>query len=384
MKVCIVSHSSDTRGAERMLLQMVDGLNVKGVECSVLLPGDGPLKDELSIRQVPYAIFPYRWWAASGPNLWRRLKDIARMHVLPRVVSQLRRWDVNVVLTNTSVVPVGAMAACVLRRPHVWYVHEFGREDHNLSFSLGFRWTSKLIGRLSTLIIVNSRAVEKYYSRYIPSEKIRMIYCGVESASSRHVHCKSHSDYRLPQLVLVGSYHPGKGQRVAIRAIKQLMEHQLRAKLVLIGSASDPGYLSELKAAVSEDHLDEFVSFVGYMDDPAPIVAEADVVLTCSRSEAFGLATVEGMKLGKPVVGARAGATPELIKDGFNGFLYTLDDPSDLAAKIRCLLENPDLAKRMGENGRRWADETFSAEKYANAILQVLIDATTRGGSHAA
>lgn len=384
MKVCIVSHSSDIRGAERMLLRMVDGFMARGVECSVLLPGDGPLKEQLATRLVPYAIYPYRWWAASGPNLRRRLKDIARLHVLPRVVSQLRRWDVDVVLTNTSVVPVGALAAYVLRRPHVWYIHEFGREDHNLSFSLGLRWTSRLIGRLSTLVLVNSRAVEKYYSRYIPKEKIRMIYCGVESAARDHIHSKSNSDRPLPQLVLVGSYHPGKGQLIAIRALKQLLDQQLRAKLVLIGYPSDPAYLSELKAAVSEYHLDEFVSFVGYMDDPAPIVAEADLVLTCSRSEAFGLATVEGMKLGKPVVGARAGATPELIKNGFNGFLYTLDDPSDLAAKIRYLVENPDLAKRMGDNGRRWADETFSAEKYANEMLQILIDASTRGGSHAA
>jgi hypothetical protein len=38
----------------------------------------------------------------------------------------------------------------------------------------------------------------------------------------------------------------------------------------------------------------------------------------------------------------------------------------------------------MGDNGRRWADETFSAEKYANEMLQILIDASTRGGSHAA
>lgn len=381
MKVCLVSHLSGMGGAERMLIRMVDGLKARGVECFVLLPGEGPLKEQLAIRQVPYAICPYGWWGGCGGGLRRKLGELARLRVLPRILSQLGRWDVDVILTNTSVVPVGALAACVLRRPHVWYIHEFGREDHNLSFSLGFRWTCKLIALLSTRVIVNSKALEKHYSQYIPKEKTRMIYCGVELVSKSGTLRNSRPEHRIPHLVLVGSYEPGKGQLVAIKALKQLMDQQIRAKLVLVGPTADRGYLSELKTTVTEYHLNEFVSFVGYMADPLPIVAEADLVLMCSRSEAFGLVTVEGMKLGKPVVGAMAGATPELINDGFNGFLYTLDDPSDLAAKVRCLLENPDLAKRMGENGRCWADETFSVDRYVNEVLGVLIEASRRGCS---
>jgi len=378
MKVCIVSHTSEKAGAERMLLRMVDGLAERGVDVSVLLPGDGPLKQALAVRRVPHASYPYRWWAARGLDLWRRVKDVARLHALPQVVSQLRRWDVDVILSNTSVVPIGALAAYILRRPHVWYIHEFGREDHDLSFSLGFRWTSKVIAGLSTLVIVNSRAVEKHYSQYIPQRKIRMIYDGVELASKGGDHCNPHSEQGIPRLVLVGSYHRGKGQMTAIQALKRLIDQQVKAELVLVGPTTEAGYLGQLKGAATELGLDEFISFFGYQDDPAPIVGEADLVLMCSRSEAFGLVTVEGMKLGKPVVGARGGATPELIKDGFNGFLYTVDDPSDLAAKIRYLLENPDVAKQMGENGRRWADETFSTERYLNELLEVLNDAARR------
>jgi len=377
MKVCLVSHTSDKTGAERLLLRITDGLRERGVGVFVLLPGDGPLKAELAIRRVPYACFPYRWWASWGLDLWGRLKAVARLHTLPAIVSRLREWDVNVILTNSSVIPAGALAAYVLRKPHVWYIHEFGREDQNLSFTLGFRGACKVIASLSTRVIVNSRAVEQYYSRYIPREKIRMIYGGVESAAGRPNHRPSCPDHRLPRLVLVGNYSPGKGQLVAITALKHLFDQQVRAELVLVGPAPDPLYFAELKQAVSDRGLDKLVSFVGYQDDSTPFVAEADLVLMCSRSEAFGLVTIEGMQLGKPVVGARGGATPELIRDGFNGLLYTVDDASDLAAKVRYLLENPDLARQMGENGRRWADQEFSLERYIDEVFEVLNDASS-------
>jgi glycosyltransferase involved in cell wall biosynthesis len=205
-----------------------------------------------------------------------------------------------------------------------------------------------------------------------------MIYCGVESRNRRLIECESKPAFRLPRLVLVGTCNPGKGQLVAIRALKHLIDQQVKAELVLVGPTTNAAYLDELKRNVIEFGLDEYISFVGYKDDPTSIVAEADLVLMCSRSEAFGLVTVEGMKEGKAVVGARAGATSELIRDGFNGLLYTLDDPEDLAAKVRYLLENPDLAKQMGENGRRWADETFSVNGYTREVLGVLNDASKR------
>ena len=375
MRVCLVSHTSDEGGAERLLLQMIDGLRTRGVDVSVLLPGDGPLKAELEVRRVPFACFPYRWWAGCSLSLRQRLTVVARLHVLPRVVSQLKRWNVDVILTNTSVVPVGALAAYLLRRPHVWYIHEFGREDQDLTFALGFRCTCKVIAALSKLVVVNSKAVEQHYSRFIPLAKIRLIYAGVESATASYIQCKSPTDRKLPRLVLVGSYIPGKGQLVAIRALKQLVDQQVKAELVLVGPSPDADYFARLKRAVADCSLGEFVSFVGYQSDPAPIVAAADVVLMCSRSEAFGLVTVEGMKLGKPVIGARAGATPEIIRDGFNGVLFTVDDPSDLAAKIRYLLENPDLARQMGENGHLWAEQKFSVDRYVNEVFAVLKDA---------
>jgi glycosyltransferase involved in cell wall biosynthesis len=92
----------------------------------------------------------------------------------------------------------------------------------------------------------------------------------------------------------------------------------------------------------------------------------------CSRKEAFGRVTVEGMKAGKPVIGANSGGTKELIKDRYNGFLYTFGDYHELAEKVKYLCQHPDEARQMGENGKQWALEKFNIEHYTEEVLTVL------------
>lgn len=378
MKVCFVSHYGEKAGATLMLLRLVDGLRARGVECSVLLPWDGSLREEFGTRGIAHAIFPYRVWAYRGGPLRDRLRDLWELRQLGPIVSQLRRWDVDLVVTNTSTVPLGAFAALVLRKPHVWYIHEFGRADHGLSFYLGYTLTGKLISALSKSVIVNSRAVGDFFSRYIPREKINVIYCGVDSPRQDGIRAGLRDRPRLPRLVMMGTYHPGKGHVVAIRALKHLMDQHLKAELVFAGIIADLSYFHSLKRAAAECQVENAVFFETYQDAPGTLMADGDVILMCSRSEAFGLVTVEAMKLGKPVIGARSGATPELIQDGVTGLLYEPGDPADLAAKIRFLLENPAVAKSMGETARRSADARFSMEAYVDAVLRVLKEAVHR------
>jgi len=78
------------------------------------------------------------------------------------------------------------------------------------------------------------------------------------------------------------------------------------------------------------------------------------------------------MLAGKPVVGARAGATPELVREGFNGLLYAPGDAADLARQVAVLHEQPERAREMGEAGRRWASQRFTVERYAAEVAEVL------------
>jgi glycosyltransferase involved in cell wall biosynthesis len=75
----------------------------------------------------------------------------------------------------------------------------------------------------------------------------------------------------------------------------------------------------------------------------------------------------------KPIIGVRGGATIELVTDGFNGLLYASGDYEDLARKILYIYQNPNLAQRMGENGREWAVRYFSRQRYGKELKKMLL-----------
>jgi len=87
---------------------------------------------------------------------------------------------------------------------------------------------------------------------------------------------------------------------------------------------------------------------------------QSDVVVLSSVSESFGKVLVEANACGKPVVSTATTGAKEIIQDGYNGFLVPVGDAAALADKIIFLLNNPEQAKEMGENGRRLVKENFS------------------------
>lgn len=91
-----------------------------------------------------------------------------------------------------------------------------------------------------------------------------------------------------------------------------------------------------------------------------------------SRAEAFGRVTVEYMLKGIPVIGARSGATTELISDKETGILYELGNPIDLAEKILFLHHNPELIERLVKDAYQYAVKNFSEDRYTNNVMNVL------------
>lgn len=377
MKVCFISHSSAKGGAERALLELVDALKERGVECYIMLPGHGPLINELKNREVAYCTLPYKWWMGKNSPIWKRIgRAVLNLAIVIPAAVRIERWRCDVVCTNTITVCVGALAAKLLGLPHVWHIHEFGYEDHGLVFDLGSKFSLWLINRLSTICIANSHAVAKKYRQYIEPSKVKVVYQSVSVPQNEGTFAQevvAQSD-RTMKAVIVGTLQEGKGQEDAVRAIAELIHQGIRAELFVVGG-SDPEYRRYLYDLVVKNRIEKFVKFMGYVDNPFPIMQMADVGLMCSRYEAFGRVTVEFLKLGKPVIGARSGGTVELIQEGFNGLLYTPGDYKELAERIRYLYEHPDLARRMGENGRRWASEQFVPDRYADGVLKVLREA---------
>lgn len=378
MRVCFISHVSNKYGAGRSLLSFIDGLLQKGVQCYVIMPNKGPMMEDLKNRGIKYHIVPIKNWTSKDSRVWKRiLRSCFNLIVSLVIAVRSYTWRADVLYTNSSVISVGAFAAFILRKPHIWHVREFGQEHYGFSFDLGKQLSMKLIDRLSFRVIVISEALRQKYLQYISPQKLKLIYNPVYVVSKIFNNLKAEHglrELRIPSLVFVGVLHPGKGQIDAVLAVAELVKQGIQVKLRLVGK-EDREYLKYLKKAIVQNSIEEYVEFTGHVDEPARIMNSADIILVCSQWEAFGRVTVEAMLAGKPVIGARSGATPELIKEGFNGLLYEPINYKDLATKIKYLIDHPEKAKQMGTNGFEWASKQFTVEKCASQMFDIIQEA---------
>jgi glycosyltransferase involved in cell wall biosynthesis len=288
---------------------------------------------------------------------------------------ELRKWNPDIIYSNTMTVCFGAILATVLHKPHVWHLHEIGYEDHGLKFDFGPTFSYKVIDSLSTACIAVSKITADRFAQHIDPAKLTVIYPSVH----RTAHWAGGNENPEPvparrrkvRCVIVGRLSEGKRQEDAVLAFSLLKQKGVDAELLVIGR-SNPGYREKLDALVREHGLEEHVSVIGSVVDRLPYVESADIILMCSRCEAFGRVTVEGMLAGKAVVAANSGANPELIQDGVNGVMYKMGDTSELATKIQYLAENLEVAKRMGESAKSWSRSFFTKERYAEETISLL------------
>lgn len=114
------------------------------------------------------------------------------------------------------------------------------------------------------------------------------------------------------------------------------------------------------------------IEYVGETKDVRPYYEECTANILPSYREGFGLVNAEAAAVGRPSISCDTVGTKETVRDGYNGFLTELKNPEALAEKIIYLIENPDEAKRMGENARTFAEEHFAQERINEKVLSVL------------
>jgi glycosyltransferase involved in cell wall biosynthesis len=160
-----------------------------------------------------------------------------------------------------------------------------------------------------------------------------------------------------------------KGQRELIAALAELPE----ARLVLVGRDLEQGgaYAERLERQAEELGVRDRVVFAGYRDDPHAVLRQLDVVALPSWTEGLPLVVLEALAHGRPVVATPVGGTPELVTDGVTGLLVPPRDPHALAAALRRLLDDPELARRLGEAGRERVAQDFSASKMGQRVLEI-------------
>jgi len=99
---------------------------------------------------------------------------------------------------------------------------------------------------------------------------------------------------------------------------------------------------------------------------------QADIVLSCSKMEAFGRVILESLLMEKPVIATNCGGTPEMIKNEITGLLYDPGNYVQLADQIELLIENPKLKNNIAKNGKEYANKTFTKNNFGGEYVKTL------------
>lgn len=370
MRILWVSHSARLGGAELSLVEGVRALVVRGHQVDVVLPGDGPLQSRLSGIAAVHVV-PHNPWLTESASVitavrWMGYNVAVASRNLARLAVQI---DADVVVGNSLATMASALGARLARRPHVWCICEFGDLDHGAWFILGKRPTFAAMERLARLCIVPSDALRRCFSARLPRVDLRVAPNAVSVPRVRRTRAAEDTCFRF---LVVGRKTASKGQMDAVLALPALAAAGRNVELWLVGGG-DPEYEQALCTVAREQGVAPLITSLGFDPNPFTQICNADAVLMCSRAEAFGRVTVEAMKAGKPVIGSATGATPELVRHGWNGFLYRHGDVHDLARWADVLYCERATARAMGQRGQRWATEVFNDETCGSALEAALV-----------
>lgn len=300
------------------------------------------------------------------------------------VCRRILRFDPDVVVISKSyhyawlfrmIEPLVGIPVVYLMHSLEW-MEQQGRARAGM-YSGYVRW---LLGMADAIWVNSTSTMNGVLETGIPPDRVVRIPPGFEKTGEP---LPDRSAGEAPvRLLCVGSIAPRKAHDVLIKACALLEEGSF--SLELAGSRTDgASYPGDMARLVSDLGLDGSVTFLGNLSDDELMSAydRADVLIQPSRWEAFGMAVVEGMWRGLPVVASGVAALPELVHHGVNGLLVPPDDPEALAFAIGTLVSDPDLRLRMGRESRSMASECNDWNDTERDFVRLVFDTAGSGTS---
>ncbi|MCK5240879.1 glycosyltransferase [bacterium] len=377
MKICFFSHSSDLAGAERSLLELITELQRDYlVKCTVVLPSEGELETALEAVGAETILIEYSWWCntdETSPEEIELLLNNSFGIMLEKIQDVFRDNLPDVICTSTLVIPWGAIAASFFNLPHVWFIQEYGQADHGFKFHLGFSQVLEFIQETSNHIVVNSQAVKNTLFKTGCKTSLSTIYYHIpEFEKTNNPNIEEY--FKRPKalkLFLPGTITESKGQLDAVLGVKELVAKNKNVELIILGKVVNQSYMAELERIIATEQLTEYIKFEEFVNDPSSLFNQTDIVLVCSRNEAFGRVTVEAMLAKKPVIGTDSGGTKELIRNGKTGSLYTPGKYTQLAEKIEYFISHPEKKEAFGAEGYQETKKKFTVEQYGGKFSEI-------------
>jgi len=262
----------------------------------------------------------------------------------------------------------------------------FGLSPSSLPVRAALALRNRLLVRADAFVAISSVLEQELLEHGVPAERIHRIPNGVDIQSFRPPEAGERESLRrqlsLPVeaalVVYTGRLVSYKGLPLLLRIWTEVARRHTEAHLVLVGEGGSDIHNceAELRSMARADGGSARVHFAGAVEHVGDYLRAADVFVFPSEEEAFGLSVVEAMATGLPVVATTAGGLVDVVSEENGALPVRLGDGEELTAALDRVLSDPELARTLGERGRRTAVAKFGLESVRDAYLG-LIDPTS-------
>lgn len=371
MKRILYLHAgAEMYGADKVLLELIKGLDRKEFEVHVILPNDGVLVEALrqvgaQVSVLDYPILRRKYFNPKG------IVDYIRSYnfYAKQIALYAQEHSIDMVHNNTAAVLEGIYLKRKLKLPLIWHVHEIIVKPKAIS-----DFINMLMGRYADKIVTVSQAVANHIkqSPFIKDSQVKVIYNGVDNTVYYPMDASSiREKFDIAQDALVigmiGRVNAIKGQNDFIEAVEPLLEKNKKAVAFLAGGVfpGEEWRLEELDKRIASSSVVSQIHRIDYYDKTSELYNMFDIfVLPSIKPDSLPTVVLEAMACSKPVVGYNNGGISEMVVDDKSGCLVKPNRPQELSKAISLLLDSSEKREKFGRVGYQRQRELFSLESY--------------------
>ena len=395
----IIHHVSGAGGPALQSRKMAQAFERLGHRVSFITMPRGNGEEIAQNSVITSKIF----YASKNPLFYP--PPLANIYFLKKYQEVSKKFDFEVTQSFDTVVsgPVGAkiflkeripsvVRIGVIGKKHYEYLLESGRKGgvlgkiiHKLGISsLMFTKLEQITFQGLGILLPNSNYLAKQYIPFLGKKKVKVIRTGVDLLAFRPIPEKDNKILNEVQLngsnviTYIGRIEERKGLHIFLKSLKSVLARNKRVKVLIVGSTkTDRHYYEYLVRLTKKLGINNYISFLGRIShDLVPFyISLSDVMVLPSHLswmepiEGLPNIVLETMACGKPIVATSVCGVPEIINDGKTGILCKPGDARLFGEKINLVLENPDLAKKIGNNARKYIEKNHDLLKVAKEYI---------------
>jgi len=366
------------------VLHMISSAGYAGAEAQILELGRGQVRDGQQVgllvlhrakggRGVHPLVPSARAWGITATQF----EDRARfpLWLISQIARQLREGEFDLLHTHGYKANLlGVSAAYVAQIPIIATIH--GYTDAFPAVRVYKRLDLLVLRRFPKVIAVSDYLRQELIASGLTPHRVATVYNAIDldvfasnaCTDRREVRTELGIEPNVPVVLTVGRLNPEKGHCYLLESVRLACAHVPDLRVLVVGEGP---LRKQLEASTRSQHLDACVSFLGWRDDVASLMAASDLFVLASTRESFGLVILEALALGVPVIATRVGGVPEIIRTGESGILVEPRDSVALAEAMIWVLTNPAQAGQLARQGRAMVQQRFPVEVMVKATNRI-------------